>query len=68
LRRGEFDKALADYNLAVTGSPREAWSLYARSVVKRRLGKAPEADADKAKALSLNPRIADRAKRYGLEG
>ena len=67
-RRGELEKALADYDAALKGSPRAAWSLYARGLVQRRLGKTAEADADKAKALAINPDIAARGKRYQLEG
>ncbi|USQ96691.1 aspartyl protease family protein [Caulobacter sp. RL271] len=67
-RRGELEKALVDYDAAVKGSPREAWSLYARGLVERRLGKVAEADADKAKALAINPDVAARIKRYQLDG
>jgi tetratricopeptide (TPR) repeat protein len=59
---------LVDYDAAVKGSPREAWSLYARGLVERRLGKVAEADADKAKALAINPDVAARIKRYQLDG
>jgi tetratricopeptide (TPR) repeat protein/predicted aspartyl protease len=68
LRRGELDKALADYDAAVVAKPRNAWSLYARSIVERRVGKTVQADADRAEALSINPQVGERAKRYRLEG
>ena len=67
LRRGDVVKALADYDQAVAAAPRNAWSLYARSIAQRRAGKTAQADADRAAALAINPRIAERAKRIGIE-
>lgn len=68
LRRGKLDKALADYNAAVAAQPKNAWSLYARSVVERRIGNTAQAEADRAAAVAINPQVAERARRYRLEG
>jgi hypothetical protein len=38
-----------------------------RGTLKRRLGKTAEGDADRAAALALDARVADRAKRYHLD-
>jgi Flp pilus assembly protein TadD len=63
----KFDKALADYNLAVTGSPREAWSLYARSIVRRKLGDTAGAEADRTAALKIDPKLPEKGRKLGLE-
>ena len=68
LRHGAYDKALADLDLVVKAQPRNAWSLYVRSLAERHGGNGSQADADRAAALAINPNVAARAKRFGLEG
>jgi predicted aspartyl protease/Flp pilus assembly protein TadD len=67
LRRGEFDAALADYDAALKASPRNAWTLYARGIAAARAGRSSEALANRAAALAINTRVAERARRIGLE-
>ena len=67
LRRGEFDAALADYDAALKASPRNAWTLYARGIAAARAGRSGEALANRAAALAINTRVAERARRIGLE-
>ncbi|RDE06984.1 aspartyl protease family protein [Sphingomonas aracearum] len=67
LRSGDTAGALADYDMALKLSPKNAGSLYGRSLARRKLGRMQEADADRTAALALNADIAERAKKIGLE-
>jgi tetratricopeptide (TPR) repeat protein/predicted aspartyl protease len=67
LRRGELPQALADYDAVIQGDPREAWSIYMRGIVQAKMGNAAKAKADRDAALSINPKVGDRARKYGLE-
>jgi hypothetical protein len=55
-----------DYDAALRSQPRNAWSLYMRSVVKRRTGDSSGAEADRKAALAIAPDVAKRAARIGL--
>ena len=68
LRRGEYDKAIADYDMALAARPHEAWSLYGRGLAELRSNRKVDGQADVAAALALRPRLADEAKRYGIVG
>ena len=57
----------ADYDEAVRLQPRQAMSLYARGVAKAKKGSPADGQADKQAALALNGRIADQARRYGVD-
>jgi tetratricopeptide (TPR) repeat protein len=65
-RRGDLGKALADYDAAVAAQPRNAWSLYVRSIIERRTGKTAQADADRAAVLAINPQVEERVKRFRI--
>jgi predicted aspartyl protease/Flp pilus assembly protein TadD len=67
LRMGDYDLAIADYDEAVRLQPRQAMSLYARGVAKAKKGSSAEGQADKQAALALNARVADQARRYGVD-
>lgn len=67
LRLNKLDAALDDYDAALKGRPHDAWILYARSIAASRAGRADQAAADRKAALAINPNIAKRATRYGLE-
>ena len=67
LRRGELGQALADYDAALALAPRTAWSLYMRGVTHKRMGNAAQAAADRAAALNINPKVAERARKIGFE-
>lgn len=66
LRRGEFDKAVADYDLALAKVPGMAWSLYGRGVAKTKLGHKAEGAADIAAAAKSNEAVTERAKKLGI--
>ncbi|HEX7851653.1 MAG TPA: aspartyl protease family protein [Sphingomonas sp.] len=68
LRRGEWKLALADYDAALAINPRNAWSLYMRGVVETKSGQEAQAKADRAAAIAIDRKVADRARKYGLEG
>ncbi len=65
LRLGRFDEAATEYGLALSGGDIVA-SLYGRSIANARLGKKAQSDADRAKALKLDPLIGEQFAGYGL--
>ena len=67
-RMGDNDGAIADETAVLSANPRNALSLYARGLAQRRKGLTAQGDADVAAALAINPKVADLAKRWGLEG
>jgi tetratricopeptide (TPR) repeat protein len=67
LRRKEFDKAIADYDAVLEANPKAAWSLYCRGIAKSRAGKVADGASDMSAAVARNPRVAERAKRYGID-
>lgn len=66
LRRGEYDRAIADYDRAIALSSADAWSYYGRGVAKLRKGLTAEGEADIAAAKGLRPKIADEAGKHGV--
>jgi tetratricopeptide (TPR) repeat protein len=70
LQIGQFDKAIDDYNAALTkfGSDpwHEAYSLYGRGLAKRGKGDLAEGDADIAGALKRDPEIASTMAKWGV--
>ena len=58
--------ALSTFNRALTLDPKMAGSLYMRGVVKIRLGKAADGQADITSALVIDPTIAERYKGFGV--
>jgi tetratricopeptide (TPR) repeat protein len=66
LRRGEYQKAIDDYDAALQWKPNNAWSLFPRGIAKLRINKASEGEADIAAALKIAPGIADKFKSYGV--
>jgi len=67
LRLKQYDAAIADYDEALRQAPKMAWSLYGRGLARRATGHAAEAEADIRAALAVQPDIAERAKRSGIE-
>lgn len=55
LARGEFDRAVADYNLALSLNPRYAEVYANRGMLHLRLGRRADADADFARCGALKP-------------
>lgn len=66
LRRGEYAKAIADYDAVLKINPKAAWSLYGRGLAEKKIGKTTAGEADIAAAMAVNPQIAERAKKYGI--
>lgn len=66
LRLGDLDKAIRDYDAVLAKTPKSAWSLYGRGVAKQRKGDTAGGKADLAAALTLAPRLGERAKRFGI--
>jgi tetratricopeptide (TPR) repeat protein/predicted aspartyl protease len=67
LRRGEFDKSIADYDAALKLDPQQARSLYGRGIAKIRKQHNAEGEADIAAAEKIAPKIADNFSRRGIE-
>lgn len=66
LRQGNYDKAIADYDAALRSQPKAAWSLYGRGLARLHKGLTGPGQADIAAANALDPRIAARARSYGI--
>jgi Flp pilus assembly protein TadD len=58
LRTGDAVRALADFETALTISPRRASALYGRGLAKRARGDAAGGDADVNEAIRLMPDVA----------
>jgi len=56
---GAYDKAIADFSVAIAQDPKDADSLYARGVAKLRAGDRSGGAADVAAAKLINPEVAD---------
>lgn len=67
LRSGDIAGSLADYDRALALLPKSAWSLYGRSLARRKLGRTQEAAADRTAALVIDSTVAERSKKMGLE-
>ena len=67
LRRGEFDRSIADYDMSLKLRPQSPWSLYGRGIAKLRIGRSADGSADIAAAQSLQPKIAAEAASYGIK-
>lgn len=66
LRRGEYNRAIADYDAALVKRPDMGWSLYGRGVAKLKSGDKPGGEADLAAAAQVAPKLAKHAKDYGI--
>jgi tetratricopeptide (TPR) repeat protein/predicted aspartyl protease len=66
LRRGDYDKSIADYDDALRLAPKNAGSLYGRGVAKIRKQKTADGEADLARATALSSTVADDFKRRGI--
>jgi tetratricopeptide (TPR) repeat protein len=66
LRRGEYQKALSDYNDSVALQPKNAWALYGRGLTKLHLGMNAQGQADIEAAQAANPNIGELAQKYGI--
>jgi tetratricopeptide (TPR) repeat protein len=66
-RAARFADAVRDYDAAIAVRQDVASSWYIRGLAKRALGDAKGADADIAKGLSLDPKVAERYAGYGVK-
>lgn len=66
MRMGDFAKAIADYDEVLARDDTVAWSHYGRGIARLRLGQKEAGEADLAKAKSLDPSLAERAKKLGI--
>ena len=66
LRRGDYAKAIADYDAALSIKPKIAWSLYGRGVAELRGGDKAKGQADIADATALSAELPAKAKLYGV--
>jgi tetratricopeptide (TPR) repeat protein len=66
LRQGNYDKAIRDYDDALRRQPKSAWSLYGRGLAKLRKGMSAQGQSDIAAATALEPKIAEKAAKYGI--
>jgi tetratricopeptide (TPR) repeat protein len=64
---GDYDKAIEDYDAALKANPKIAWSLYGRGLARRHKGLATAAEADLKAAAAIQPDIAERARKAGVE-
>ena len=65
LRLGRFEEAIKEYDLALAGGDIVS-ALYGRSIAYARLGKKMDSDADRAKAIKLDPLIGEQFLGYGV--
>jgi tetratricopeptide (TPR) repeat protein len=66
LKLKKLDLALADYDTALQADPKDAFSLYGRSIAKRLNGDEAGANVDIAAAKRISPDIAEDFERYGV--
>jgi tetratricopeptide (TPR) repeat protein len=67
LRRGDFDRAIKDYDDAVAARPKTAEYRFARGLAELRAGRQAKGQADIAAATALQKDIAGRFADWGLK-
>jgi tetratricopeptide (TPR) repeat protein len=67
LKLGEPSKALAEYNAVLEIDANRAEALYGRALAECRLVRHNDCKKDKAAALALDPDVAQKFKRYGVD-
>jgi tetratricopeptide (TPR) repeat protein len=67
LKLGQFDKALTDYDVALTKTPKNADWLYGRGVTKLKMGDSSGGAADIAGAKAIKADIAEQYAKYGIK-
>jgi tetratricopeptide (TPR) repeat protein/predicted aspartyl protease len=66
LRRGEFGKAISDFDDSLKDNPKNAPALYGRGIAKLRMMNTAAGQADIAAATALQPQVADYFNRHGI--
>jgi tetratricopeptide (TPR) repeat protein len=67
LKLKETSKALAEYNAVLEIDANRAEALYGRALAECRLARDSDCKRDKAAALALDPDVAQKFKRYGVD-
>jgi len=67
LKLRQFDKAIADYDAALTLNPQLASSRYGRGIARRQKGDLVGGDVDTAAAKAIKANIAEQYAQYGIE-
>jgi Flp pilus assembly protein TadD len=57
VKTGQYARAIADLDKALTNNPRDASSLYNRGIAKQQAGDRQGGEADVARARSMDPNI-----------
>ncbi|MGZ5936674.1 MAG: tetratricopeptide repeat protein, partial [Rhizomicrobium sp.] len=65
-RMGDLTAALASYDTAIASNAKNSSSLFMRGIVKVRLGRKSEGDADIAAAMALDSAVGDTYRRRGI--
>jgi tetratricopeptide (TPR) repeat protein len=66
LRLGRLDEAITDYTKALEARPDQPTSLFGLAVAHARKGDLAKAEAERAKALRADSKVADEFKGYGV--
>jgi tetratricopeptide (TPR) repeat protein len=64
--KGENDRAIADYTMAIEINPKHANAFYNRGIVYRAKGENDRAIADYTMAIEINPNYADAFNNRGI--
>ena len=67
LKMGQFDTAIDDYNSALLFEPKLASALYGRGLAKLKKGDNVGSDADISAAKTIQAKIGDDFKRFGVQ-
>ena len=66
LKRGEFARAIAQYDAALAIDGRRARAYYGRGMAKLKMGDKSGGDADIAMAKAMLPNVAEEFANYGV--
>jgi tetratricopeptide (TPR) repeat protein len=67
MKMGQFDTAIDDYNSALRFEPKLASALYGRGLAKLKKGHKAGSDIDISAAKTVQAKIGDEFKRYGVQ-
>jgi predicted aspartyl protease len=66
LRMARYDKAISDYDAAVSVNPKFAGSLFGLAIAESHAGQKGASARHQKEALAINPRVAESFKKMGL--
>jgi TPR repeat len=67
MKMGQFDTVIDDYNSALRFEPKLASALYGRGLAKLKKGHKAGSDIDISAAKTIQAKIGDEFKRYGVQ-